>query len=119
MARILLVEDDGDARHLFTRWLEGAGHVVLATASGEAAIAALDTGPYDLAVIDVVLPGVNGFEVARRTQSCRQPPGSLLISVSDQSDLPDDLRWVPWVQKPFSHNDLLRAVDRALADERA
>jgi signal transduction histidine kinase/ActR/RegA family two-component response regulator len=66
---VLLVEDNDDARDLLhalcTRW----GHRVLTAASGEQALAVAEVEPVDVAVIDLGLPGIDGYEVARRLRA--------------------------------------------------
>ena len=63
--RILLAEDDDSLRAFLTRALERAGYWVRACPDGDEAIAALDDGPYDLLLTDIVMPGADGIEVAR------------------------------------------------------
>src|SRR3954467_2247657 len=69
MFRILLAEDDDSLRAFLGRALEKAGYQVRSCADGEAAIEALDDGPYDLLLTDIVMPGVDGIEVAREAAS--------------------------------------------------
>ena len=64
MARILLAEDDGSLRGFLTRALERAGHQVIDCENGDDAIDALEHGPYDLLLTDIVMPGADGIEVA-------------------------------------------------------
>ena len=72
MARILLAEDDNSLRGFLTRALERADHEVVACENGDDAIDALDQGPYDLLLTDIVMPGADGIEVAR-VAAARQP----------------------------------------------
>ena len=65
MFRILLAEDDDSLRAFLARALERAGYTVRACPDGETALEALDDGPYDLLLTDIVMPGVDGIEVAR------------------------------------------------------
>ena len=66
MARILLAEDDDSLRGFLARALGRAGHQVHAVGDGDAALAALDQDEYDLLLADIVMPGTDGIEVARR-----------------------------------------------------
>jgi CheY-like chemotaxis protein len=69
MAHILIVEDSEDSREALRLLLEGQGHRVTLTDSGEAAIAtAAGTRP-DLVIIDIGLPGIDGYETARRIRA--------------------------------------------------
>jgi two-component system, OmpR family, response regulator len=63
--RVLLVEDDDDNRELMTEVLQGAGHEVLAAASGAAGLKTLAERSVDLVVTDLGMPGMGGLEVAR------------------------------------------------------
>src|SRR5436853_7881086 len=72
MARILLAEDDDQLRAFLGRGLRRAGHAVDAVADGEAALMQAHDVAYDLLVADVVMPGIDGIELARRG-SLRQP----------------------------------------------
>ena len=62
MARILLAEDDGSLRGFLTRALERAGHEVTACENGDDAVDALEDGPWDLLLTDIVMPGADGIE---------------------------------------------------------
>ena len=66
MKRILLAEDDESLRGFLARALERAGYEVVSCADGEEALIALDDGTYDLLLTDIVMPGVDGIEVARQ-----------------------------------------------------
>ena len=66
MTRILLAEDDESLRGFLARALERAGYDVRACADGEEALVALDDGGWDLLLTDIVMPGIDGIEVARQ-----------------------------------------------------
>jgi two-component system, cell cycle response regulator CpdR len=66
MARILLAEDDDNLRIFLARALRRAGHEVHAVADGDAALAWVTEQPIDLLLADVVMPGLDGIELARR-----------------------------------------------------
>ena len=66
MARILLAEDDDQLRFFLARGLERAGHVVDSVGDGAAALALADGADFDLLLADVVMPGLDGIELARR-----------------------------------------------------
>jgi two-component system cell cycle response regulator CpdR len=72
MARILLAEDDDQMRAFLGRGLRRAGHAVDAVPDGEAALARSRNVEYDLLLADVVMPGMDGIELARRV-AMRQP----------------------------------------------
>ncbi|HEX2344510.1 MAG TPA: ATP-binding protein [Vicinamibacterales bacterium] len=64
--RVLLVEDNKDARDMLRDALEGAGHVVRTAATGSEAIALTTEFRPDVGILDIGLPGMNGYELARR-----------------------------------------------------
>jgi two-component system cell cycle response regulator CpdR len=72
MHKILLAEDDDSLRRFLAKALERAGYEVRACADGEEAVEALDEGPYDLLLTDIVMPGMDGIEVAR-IAAAREP----------------------------------------------
>lgn len=67
--RIVLVEDHEDARELLRELLEVWGHEVTAVSEGVAGAAAIIAGRPEVALVDVVLPDIDGFEVARRVRA--------------------------------------------------
>jgi len=60
--RILIVDDDQFNREMMTRHLERQGHRVTAADSGRTALEALETAPFDIVLLDVMMPGMNGFQ---------------------------------------------------------
>jgi PAS domain S-box-containing protein len=64
--RVLIIEDNRDAREMFRMMLELSGHEVLEAEEGLSGLALLKSARPDVAVIDVGLPGLNGYEIARR-----------------------------------------------------
>ena len=75
MARILLAEDDDSMRDFLAKALNRAGHDVDAVADGEEGLDALGEAPgaYELLLTDIVMPGVDGIELARRASSSSGP----------------------------------------------
>jgi CheY-like chemotaxis protein len=73
--RILVVEDSDDAREVLTELLELAGHQVVAVADGLTAVQHASLLAPDVVLVDIGLPGIDGFEVARRLrQALGQAP---------------------------------------------
>jgi len=114
--RILLAEDDAMLAQAVTRALQQSAHTVHAAASGEEADAALAGNDYDLVLLDLNLPRLDGFEVLRRLRQRRAGVPVLVISVRDS--LEDrvaglDLGADDYLPKPF-HLSELEARVRAL-----
>lgn len=124
--RILIVEDEQPLRSGLEDLLAAAGHEVAAVADGRAA---LDTGlatPFDLVVLDLMLPGVDGIEVCRRLRQARPEIGVLMLTARGAED--DKVAGFAagaddYLAKPFAFAELvarLRALGRrppALVDE--
>src|ERR1700682_787395 len=79
MARILLAEDDNQMRAFLSRGLRRAGHSVDAVGDGDAALMRATSANYDLLLADVVMPGIDGVELAKR-ESTRQPRIRVLVT---------------------------------------
>ncbi len=63
--KILLVEDSATLRHAMSQYINDAGHTPLIARSGEEALQLLETTPVDMIIMDVEMPGLNGFETTR------------------------------------------------------
>jgi two-component system cell cycle response regulator CpdR len=118
MTRILLAEDDDSLRGFLSRALEKAGYEVRSCPDGEAAIEALDDGPYDLLLTDIVMPGVDGIEVAREAAQ-RQPAvrimfitGFAAVALSAGARAPQGSKVL---QKPVHLREIVSEVERMIA----
>jgi two-component system, OmpR family, response regulator len=103
--RVLVVEDDLLLSEGLVRVLTRAGHTVDHTASGKDADALLVTDSFDLVVLDVGLPDINGFEVLRRLRSRKSSANVLVLTARDAVD--DRVRGLDlgaddYLTKPFS-----------------
>ena len=115
---ILLVEDDDDIRTLATLLLHGAGYTVLGTAHGQDGLRLLAEHPVDLVILDINLPGIDGWEVARRLRADprRHRLPILVFTVLSTRPDPAVLELVDgYLSKPFERDDFLAAVAALLA----
>jgi two-component system, cell cycle response regulator CpdR len=80
MARILLAEDDDQLRFFLSRGLQRAGHAVDAVGDGLAAAALAEKHDFDLLLADVVMPGLDGIELARKVAD--QQPGIRIMFIT-------------------------------------
>lgn len=96
---MLVVEDSDDQRALLRAYLERAGCTVTTVKSAEDAIAAYTADEPDLAVIDLVLPGMDGWDLALRLRSDRPRCAIAITSVLDAAKYPDADAILP---KPFT-----------------
>jgi signal transduction histidine kinase/ActR/RegA family two-component response regulator len=106
-ARILLVDDDDDVRNIASAMIEDIGFEVVSLGSGEAALALLAAEPFDLLVTDVVMPGMNGVELARRSR--RVAPKMPILFASGYADVQtfgEDLPEGAVLKKPFRTAEL-------------
>jgi DNA-binding response OmpR family regulator len=123
--RVLLVEDDRELAGYVRKGLEEEGYVVQVSFDGSAGLKAAETTAFDLIVLDVMLPFLDGLEVAKRLrfQNIRTP--ILLLTARDTPE--DIVRGLDagaddYLTKPFSFDVLLariRARTRSAGDRRA
>jgi DNA-binding response OmpR family regulator len=121
MATVLLVDDDAKIRDLLRLYVERDGHRALFAADGEAALeVALRDGP-DLILLDVMLPGIDGFEVCRRIRDASDVPILLLTARSGEGDtvVGLDMGADDYVVKPFSPRELMARVRAHLRRRRS
>jgi two-component system cell cycle response regulator CpdR len=118
VTRILLAEDDESMRGFLVRALEKAGHDVIAFANGEEAYERLKTEPFTLLLTDIVMPQMDGIELARRAAELDPEikimfiTGFAAVTLNTNSRPPKDARVL---SKPFHLKDLVREIDRLLA----
>lgn len=112
--RVLVVEDDPDIRALLETRLQILGWRTRGVATGEAALAAMDQEWPSLLVLDILLPGMDGWEILRRlgTQPARELP-VLVISILDRPNK-EGLTVDGYLVKPFRSGDIDRAVTNLL-----
>ncbi len=114
--RILIVEDDTALASGIARILEGEGHAVDVMAKGEDAVSAARRERFDLLILDIGLPGIDGFEVLRRLRAAGDRAPVLVLTARDALD--DrvhglDLGADDYMAKPFAMPELAARV-RAL-----
>jgi DNA-binding response OmpR family regulator len=114
--RILLVEDEEGLATVLKRGLEEHGYAVDLAGDGDAALAFASTEPYDLVVLDVMLPDVDGFTVCRQLRNdARNMPVLMLTALDSVEDRVAglDSGADDYLAKPFDPRELLARV-RAL-----
>jgi len=111
--RILVVEDEARILAFLTRGLEAEGYTVVAADNGRDGLALATAEPWDLVVLDLLLPGLSGLQVLRELHRAR--PQLPVLILSARSDLQTKLRGfelgaTDYVAKPFSLDELLARV---------
>ena len=86
MARVLIVDDDAALRMLMVQCLTGAGMSVDEAADGQQALAAFERKPPDLVILDVMMPGMDGFEVCRVLRKLPQAENLPVLVVTGLDD---------------------------------
>ena len=116
MATILIVEDEFDIRELLEAYLTNEGYKVIAAEDGEEALERFHDESPDLVLLDLLLPGLDGFQVCRAIREESDLPVIMLTALgSEQSELKGfDLRVDDYIAKPFSMPVLLRRVEAVL-----
>lgn len=116
MATILIVEDEFDIRELLQAYLENEGYTVLTAADGDEALERFHETAPDLVLLDILLPGADGFTVCRAIREVSDLPVIMLTALGgEQSELKGfDLRVDDYIAKPFSMPVLLRRVEAVL-----
>jgi two-component system CheB/CheR fusion protein len=88
--KIVLVEDQADSRKMLTRWLQLKGHVIVSAPDGLAGLAIIEREHPDVALIDIGLPKIDGYEVARRIRAGKSSAAIKLIALTGYGQ-PDDV----------------------------
>jgi DNA-binding response OmpR family regulator len=119
--RILVVEDEKKLAGFIETGLKQAGHLVKTCRDGATGLEEAATGQYDLVLLDLMLPGTNGFEVLKNLRAFHIPtPVVILSALGDTRQVVEglDLGAVDYIRKPFEWEELLariRIVQRATA----
>ena len=115
-AHVLLVEDDASIREIATLGLEQAGFRVTATGDGRDALIRFRQGAFDLVVLDVMLPSLDGFEVLKEIRGESQAPVVMLTARSELHDVIVGLELGAddYVTKPFELPELVARIKAVL-----
>ena len=108
--RVLVVEDETRLAELLRQGLQEEGFAVDTAASGEDALAWIASTPYDLLLLDLMLPGISGFELCRLLRSRGNPTPILALTARDA--VPDRVEGLDagaddYLVKPFAFAELL------------
>ncbi|HKR66876.1 MAG TPA: sigma-54 dependent transcriptional regulator [Thermoanaerobaculia bacterium] len=120
MARILIIDDEPAIRTTLSGILEDEGHKTTLCGSGEEGLAAFARDEFDLVLLDLWLPGVDGLAVLERLRSAGAPP---VIMISGHGSVDSAVRATrlgayDFMEKPLSLERVLLTVNHALSDRR-
>jgi PleD family two-component response regulator len=116
---LLIVEDDVDVAEMVTTFFRGQGYEVFTVNWGEEAIEACRTNHPDLVVLDIRLPDIDGFEVARRLRKTQRTQNIPIIFLTERREQNDRMQGLElgaddYVTKPFDIQELRLRVRNAL-----
>jgi len=116
-AKILLAEDDNDMRRFLVKALQNAGYSVASFDNGMSAYNRLREEPFELLLTDIVMPEMDGIELARRATELDPEikvmfiTGFAAVALNPDNSAPKDARIL---SKPFHLRDLVNEVERLL-----
>ncbi|MGD8822545.1 MAG: response regulator [Anaerolineales bacterium] len=117
-AKILIVDDQVDTLALLELTLQTAGYAVQTSTNAENALQVLHQETFDVVLLDVMMPGMNGFEMARTlsAQKVDYPPIIFLSARAGVEDrkASDEIGAVAYLTKPATRGQLLDAIKMAL-----
>jgi len=133
-SRVLVVDDNAANRDLLSRRLTRDGHLVTEAADGMAALALTDAGNFDLVLLDLMMPGLSGFEVLCRLKAEERTRDIPIVMISALDELDSTVRCIEagaedYLPKPFNpvllrarinaclEKKRLRDRERAIAEE--
>jgi two-component system response regulator AtoC len=114
--RVLIAEDEANLGELLQSYLAGRGHRVTVTPDGRAALDALHSQPYDVALLDIVMPKLDGLEVLRQVRENPAPPECIIITGNgtiDTAIAAMKLGAYDYVSKPYRLAEIDVLVRRA------
>jgi DNA-binding response OmpR family regulator len=119
--RILVIEDEIRIQAFLAKGLEAEGYAVAAADNGRDGVVRATTERWDLVVLDLLLPGINGLRVLEEIRRTR--PELPVVILSARADLPTKLKGFElgardYLQKPFSLDELLARIRVQLRDSR-
>src|SRR5215217_4240314 len=117
MTSVLIIDDDDELCELVAEYLSAEGFGVASVHDGEAGLAAALSGKHDLAILDVMLPRMNGFEVLRNIREKSKIPVLMLTARGDDTEriVGLEIGADDYLPKPFNPRELtarLRAILR-------
>ncbi|HHF2871454.1 response regulator transcription factor [Vibrio antiquarius] len=116
MSRVLIVDDDVPLCELLEAVLQEEGYIVSSVHCGESALQYMEKTPVDLVLLDVMLPNLNGMQVARRICQRFATPILMLTALNDENSMLDGYQAGAdqYIGKPFNVAELLMRIKAIL-----
>lgn len=116
LKHILVIEDETEIQSILKAFLEEDGYTVDTACDGVEGMTAFHSGNYDLILLDIMLPKVNGFAVCEMIRKESDVPIVMLTALDDEEDQIKgfDLQVDDYITKPFSMQILLRKITAVL-----
>jgi len=119
--RILIADDEDSLRWVLEKGFRGAGYQVTAVKDGAAALAQIETGPFDLILLDVRMPGMDGLTLLNRTRELR--PDAQIVIMTAHGTMETAIQAMQqgaydYLAKPFDLDEALLLAERAMTAQR-
>jgi DNA-binding NtrC family response regulator len=119
---ILIVDDDAVVRESLTKWFESEGYQVGAATGGQHALAMLEARSWDVLLVDIKMPGIDGMELQSRVRSI--DPNLPVILMTGYATVESAIRALKngaydYITKPFDPDELVHLVNKAVEHRRA
>ena len=113
---ILVVEDEEAIRQLIVDYLKHGGYQVVIASNGKEALERIEDTTFDLAILDVMLPFVDGWTLCRKIRKAKEVPILFLTARGEEDDelMGFEIGADDYMKKPFSGNVLVARVNRLL-----
>jgi CheY-like chemotaxis protein len=116
--RILVVDDEPDTLGLIKLTLQTAGYQVQTTTGGREALRLVREEPFDVVILDIMMPDVSGFDVMRELNNDPTPPPPVIFltarSSEEDQEIGMSLGVTHYLLKPITRGSLLDAINQAL-----
>jgi len=116
--RILVVDDEPDTLGLIKLTLQTAGYQVQTTTGGREALRLVREEPFDVVILDIMMPDVSGFDVMRELNNDPTPPPPVIFltarSGEEDQEIGMSLGVTRYLLKPITRGSLLDAINQAL-----
>ena len=120
MGRILIADDEAKILEVMKDILEGEGHQVVAVSDGETALRWLQSDRFDVALIDVMMPRMDGYHVAAAVRALENPPKIIIVTARDYKTDKEAIHASgadAFLPKPFATKDLIEVVKNLIAEK--